>query len=316
VKVVVVGGGGGVGSSTAFNLLRLPGEHEVVLVDCRAEMVTSHVMDLEQVLELGGNGRVRGGPPEEALDADVVVVTAATPLTVNTSRLAYLTSNAEILRGFVDLLRGADRGAGVLLVVTNPVDPLCSWIQRRTGIERGRVLGYTLNDTLRLRTGIAKALGVEPGTVDAWAIGEHGDACVPLFDRVRVGGEPVTLTAAARAEAEEFLRTWYVRHVGLDSGRSSTWTSGLGVARMVAAIADDSGELLPASIVLDGEFGVSGVSLSVPVTLGRRGAARIEEWPLTREQAMAFEHGAEIVRVAAARVEAGLAPTGSAASPG
>jgi malate dehydrogenase len=313
VKVVVVGGGGGVGSSTAFNLLLLPGEHELVLVDCREEMVASHAMDLEQVLELGAEGRIRGGDPQDVVDADVVVVTAATALTVNTSRLAYLTANARIVAGLVELLERARPWPGVLVVVTNPVDPLCTWIERRTRIDRSRVLGYTLNDSLRLRTGIANALRVDPGTIEAWAIGEHGDACVPLFDRVRVAGEPVILTAAERAEAETFLRTWYVRHVALESGRSSTWTSGLGVARMVAAIADDSGELLPASVALEGEFGVAGVSISVPVRLGRHGA-RIEEWPLSKEERSAFERGAEIVRDATARVEAELPPVGSIAS--
>ncbi|MCR6679680.1 hypothetical protein NVV43_30135, partial [Escherichia marmotae] len=79
-------------------------------------------------------------------------------------------------------------------------------------------------------------LRLDPRTVDAWVLGEHGDACVPLFDRVRVGDGQVLLTPEVRAEAEEFLRTWYVRHVALDSGRSSTWTSGVGVAAMVDAV--------------------------------------------------------------------------------
>jgi malate dehydrogenase len=305
VKVAIFGGGGGVGSSTAFNLLLLPGDHDLVLVDCREEMVASHVMDLEQVLELGGSGSLRAGDPQDVLDADVAVVTAATPLALNTSRLEYLTSNAEIVGSFVDLLGEPGTWPGVLLVVTNPVDPLCMWIQRHSGVDRHRVLGYTLNDSLRLRTGIAKALRVDPGVVDAWVLGEHGDSCVPLFDRVRVAGEPVTLTAEVRAEAEEFLRTWYVRHVALDSGRSSTWTSGIGVARMVTAIATDAGELWPASVVLAGEYGVDGVALSVPVSLGRRGAA-IHEWTLTSEDQSAFQRSAASVREAAERVETAL----------
>lgn len=304
MTVAIFGGGGGVGSSTAFLLLH-PGAHDLVLVDRREEMVVSHVMDLEQVLELGGTGTVRGGDPHDVLDADVVVVTAATPLTVNTSRLEYLASNAELVGSLVDLLAGSESWPGVLVVVTNPVAPLCTWIQRWTGIERLRVLGYTLNDSLRLRTGIAKALRVEPGLVDAWVLGEHGDACVPLFDRVQVSNEPVTLTPEERDEAEEFLRTWYVRHVALDSGRSSTWTSGIGVARMVGAIAADAGELWPASVVLGGEYGVEGVALSVPVSLGRKGAL-IHEWPLSRGEQDAFERGAATVREATERVDAAL----------
>jgi malate dehydrogenase len=242
-----------------------------------------------------------------------VVVTASAPLTVNSSRLEYLTTNAEVLAGMVDLFEANAPWPGVLVVVTNPVDPLCTWIQARTGIDRGRVLGYTLNDSLRLRTGIARALGLDAGVVDAWVLGEHGDECVPLFDRVRVADELVELSLEQRAEAEEFLRSWYVRHVALDSGRSSTWTSGVGVARMVTAIAADAEELWPASIVLRGEYGVDGVALSVPTMLGRRGA-QIREWPLAADDRAAFQRGAAAVRDATRRIETRLgapAPRGS-----
>ena len=302
MKVTVFGGGGGVGSSTVFNLLLL-GPHELVVVDRRREMVASHVMDLEQVLELGAGGTVRGGNDEDLVDADVVVVTAATPLTVNASRLTYLEANARIVARLVELL-GDDWG-GVLVVVTNPVDPLCTWIHRRSGIDRARVLGYTLNDSLRLRTAIARALRVDAGSVDAWVVGEHGDACVPLFDRVLVGGEPVTIDPRERAAAEEFVRTWYVRHVALDSGRSSTWSTGIGVARLVQAIADDAQELWPASVVLAGEYGIDGVALTVPVTLGRQGA-RIHEWELTAEEQAGLERGAATVRAATERIDVAL----------
>jgi malate dehydrogenase len=307
MKVAIVGGGGGVGASTAFNLLLLPAGYEVVLVDCREEMATSHVLDLEQVLESGGSGSIRSGDLGDALDADVLVLTAAAPLTVNTSRLDHLVTNAEIVSGLVENLHGAEREAwpGIVIVVTNPVDPLCTLVQQLTGVERGRVLGYTLNDSLRLRTGIAKALGVDAGLVDAWVLGEHGDECVPLFDRIQVGGEPVTLASGERAGAEEFLRTWYVRHVALDSGRSSTWTSGLGVARTVHAIATDARELWPASVVLRGEYGVDGVALSVPVSLGRAGA-QIHEWELSAEERAAFGRAAAGVRRALERIEVEL----------
>ncbi|HLE99893.1 MAG TPA: hypothetical protein VI540_08345 [Gaiellaceae bacterium] len=303
MKVAILGGGGGVGSSTAFNLLRLGDPYEVVLADRRKEKVISHTMDLEQVLELGGTGTARAGVCEEALDADVVVVTASAPLTVNTSRLAYLHENAEIVGGIGDLLAQAgDSFEGVVIVVTNPVDPLCTLLHARAGLDRRRVLGYTLNDSLRLRTGIASALGVDAGSVDAWVLGEHGDACVPLFDRVQKDGAGVTLTASQRAEAEEFLRSWYVRHVALDSGRSSTWTSGLGIARMISAILRDSGDLWPASVVLAGEYGIDGVALSVPISLGREGAQRIHEWPLSSQEQAALAHASAVVREACEQI--------------
>ena len=183
-------------------------------------------------------------------------------------------------------------------MVTNPVDPLCTWLQRRRGLDRGRVLGYTANDSLRLRTAIADQLGVRSDTVDAWVLGEHGDHFVPMLDRVRVGGEPVALDAAQREAAERFVRGWYEQHVALDSGRSSTWTTGRGLARMVAALTGDDGELWPASVVLEGEYGVSGVALTVPVTLARGGVQQLDEWDLTGEQRAAMRAAGEAVREA------------------
>ena len=154
----------------------------------------------------------------------MLVVCASTALTANTSRDVYLQANAEIVDGIAERLTGWH---GVVVMVTNPVDPLTARLARALG-DRRRVVGYTLNDSLRLRTSIAGSLGVPARAVEAWVLGEHGDRAVPVFSRVRVDGEPVTLTASQRAEAADFVRNWYRRHVALDSGRSSTWTSGAG----------------------------------------------------------------------------------------
>lgn len=293
-KVVIVGGGGGVGASVAFNLLIGSGEFDVVMTDRRPEMALSHVLDLEQVLEQGARGTVRKGSDDDIPQADILVVTSSLPLTVNDSRMVYLEGNARIVTSVVDLL--PEHWPGVLLLVTNPVDPLCTLVQRRTGLDRHRVLGYTINDSLRLRTGIGRVLGVAPGRITAWSIGEHGPLTVHLWDRVQLDGAAVTLDQAQREQVEEFVANWYVRHVALDSGRSSTWTSGLGVARMVSALADGQAGIWPASVVLEGEYGISGVSLSVPVSLGPDGVAEIHEWELSAEQAARLRKAADYVR--------------------
>ena len=297
VKVTLVGGAGGVGAATAFNLVLMRGTDEIVLVDRRPEMITSHAMDFEQVLELSPGCSVRGGAAGDVRDADVVVLLSSTPLTVGTPRLEYLAKNALLADELAaELAAGYE---GTVVVVTNPVDPLVTRLQQRTGLDRRRILGYTVNDSLRLRTGLAHALGVPPGSVEAWVVGEHGDLSVPLFDRVRVDGVAVRPTHVQAAAAEEYFRSWYPRHVALDSGRSSTWTSGLGVARMVAAL-DGDGELWPASVVLDGEYGIEGVALTVPVTIGRGGAEQIHEWELGATDLTALHAAAELVRAAVA----------------
>jgi malate/lactate dehydrogenase len=297
VRVVIAGGGGGVGASVAFNLLLSVPPFEVVLLDSRRKMLLSHLWDLEQVLEQGATGSIREGSAGDVADADVLVVTASAPLTVNQSRMVYLEANAAILRPLLDLLAPAWKG--VLIIVTNPVDPLCTWAQQHTGIDRRRVLGYTLNDSLRVRTGAARALGVAPGSVQGWAVGEHGDLSVALLDRLEVDGDRAVLDPAQRAAVKQFMDGWYVRHVALDSGRSSTWTSGLGIARMVVTCTCGEDEVWPASMMLAGEYGIDGASLSVPVMLGPGGARSVVQWPLTDEQDAGLRAGADVVRAAA-----------------
>jgi malate/lactate dehydrogenase len=297
MKVAIAGGAGGVGSSLAFNLLLRPEPFDVAVIDRRPQKVLSHVMDLEQVLGLGGGRSIRAGDHDDLARADVVVVCASVPLTENTTRDVYLAGNAEIVAAIEERLQDWD---GVLIMVTNPVDALCT---RMTRLDRRRVLGYTLNDSLRLRTAIAAARGVEASAVEAWVLGEHGDRSVPIFSRVAIAGQPARLTPDERAAALEFVRTWYRRHVALDARRSSTWTSGAGVAQMVAALAG-GGEWV-ASIKLEGEYGIEGVSLGVPVTLGPGGVAAIHEWELEDEELAALHEAADVIRRAARRPPAG-----------
>jgi len=295
-RVAIVGGGGGVGASTAFNLLVRDAPYDVTLVDAARHMAVSHEMDLQHVLAQGASGSVAVGEVDAIADADVVVMCASVPLTHNRSRNVYLEGNVGVL----DELAGAFAGwDGVLLLVTNPVDPLTTWLVRRTGLPRERVLGYTLNDSLRLRSEIADRLGVPRTAVDAWMVGEHGDGAVPLWSRVRVEGRPVDVPLELREAILAELRDWYIRHVALDSGRSSTWTSGHGLARMVDAIVAGDGAPWPASVVLRGEYGLDGVAVSVPVSLGPGGVQAVHEWPLAADEHAALHAVAREIAAAA-----------------
>ena len=283
MKVAIIGGAGGIGSSVAFSLLRTNTPYEIVIIDNRPNMIVSHVMDLQDALSLGGARSVVGGEMSDAMDADIVVSSAAVPLTLNTSRDVYLQANADITGGIVDqLVEGGF--AGILILMTNPVDPLLTWVVKRTGWARERVLGYTLNDTQRFRTGISQALGVAPQRVSCWVVGEHGAGQVPVFSTITVDGAHVELTAEQRAIALDYADNWYVRHVALDSGRTSTWSSGIGGALMVEAIAHPSDKPFPVSVVLAGEYGLHGVSASSPSILGATGLVKVVEIPLDSQE--------------------------------
>lgn len=295
MKIAIIGAAGGIGSSVAYSLALNGAGDELVLVDRRADAVATHVWDLEQLRTRVRPFQVRAGSVADAVDADVVVLSAAAPPRKDSPRIEYLAENLAIARETGETLAAAPAWAGVLIVASNPVDPLVTELQRITGVDRHRVLGYTINDSLRLRYGIAEALGVEPHRVSAWVLGEHGDNCVPLFDRVTVDGTPVELDEAQRHAARDYLLGWYPRWVALGVPRTSTWTSGHGIASMVRAIATDSGEVWPSSVVLAGEYGITGTAVGVPVRLGRSGAGEVLEWSLGERTQQAMRESASYV---------------------
>jgi malate dehydrogenase len=298
MKVAIFGAAGGVGSAVAFNLLLSGGAFDVVLVDVRPHLLTSHLMDLREIVGLTGARAVRAGTAADARDADVVVLCASVPPRPDAPRSAYLHDNAAVVREIVDPLV-ASGWHGILFMVTNPVDALVTWVQHRTGLDRRRVIGYCLNDTLRLRTGVAQVLDLHPNRVDAWVLGQHGEAQVPLYSRIRVDGRTVALTDDQRRAVDQYIGTWFARHEALRAGRSSTWASGLGVARMVHAMASAAAQPWPASVTLDGEYGIRGVGLGVPAVLDRTGVRMVHDWPLNAEESAGLIGAAERIRAAA-----------------
>jgi len=296
---VLIGGAGGIGSSVAFNLLRTSTPYEIVIVDTRENMIVSHVMDLGDALSLGGAHAIRGGTLDDALDADIVVVSASVPLRLNASRDVFLQDNASLLTSIIDPLT-ASGWAGVFVLMTNPVDPLLTWILRRTGWDRLRVLGYTLNDTQRFRTGVATALGVSARSVRCTVVGEHGPGQVLVWESVTVDGITCDLDVEQRTIVRDYVDNWYVRHVALDSGRTSTWSSGLGGALMIEAITLGGDSAFPVSVVLEGEYGVASVSSSTPVLLGPAGIREIIEIPLSPSDTETFRETARHIEALAA----------------
>jgi malate/lactate dehydrogenase len=201
-----------------------------------------------------------------------------------------LAGGGTVRTGACDDVAGAD------IVVICAAAPLTENTSRAVYLRDNAAIVAGLAE--RLRDAIGAARAVPSAAVDAYVLGEHGDAAVPVFSRVAIHGAPVTLGAEERGAADEFVRTWYRRHVALDSRRSSTWTSGAGAAHMVAALRDGA-DLWPASVVLAGEYGISGAAVTVPVALGPCGVERVHEWELAPEELEALRAAAAAVRAAA-----------------
>jgi L-lactate dehydrogenase len=276
------GAAGAVGSATAFALAQ-GGARELVLADVAAPRLACLGMDLEMLRAALPGLRITLGGIEQLAACDVVVACAGVPHRDGAPRSAFFEQNAELLAPLADALAAGVGSCRTLVLVSNPVDALATWLQGRLG-ARIRVVGHSLNDTLRLRVAIGRVRDCDPTEVEAWSVGEHGPHAVPLLSRALVCGTPARLSAAERAQVLEEVRGWYARWQAYGTGTTSAWTSGWGVAALVRALYDGDSEPWPVSTLLRGSYDVEGVCLTVPALLAPDASARPLQWKLNPEE--------------------------------
>jgi malate dehydrogenase len=302
VKVSIIGAAGTVGSCTAFAIATQCQADELVMMDLNQNLVESHVMDIGTAATLTGNIEVRSGQDEDLAGSDVVIMTASAPYRFIKSRMELLGENLPIVQDAAKKIKRYCPDA-VVITATNPIDPLNYAMHLYSGLDRKRLIGYPFNDSIRFRMMAARALGVKYTQVEGIAIGEHGEHQVLLFSSLRVDGKPVTVDEdfkqSIRQEIPNILRSYE----SLGTGRTAGWTSAVGLAAVVSAIAGDSGQVLPCSVVLTGEYGYNGLSMSVPVILGREGVKQILEWELAPDEQEGLKRAADILKAAAQSIE-------------
>lgn len=296
MRICVIGAAGAVGSASAAELVGRMFVDELVLVDTDSARLAVLEMDLSLKSALAGSGtRVRAGEPAEAAKADLIVLAASVRHRDGVERMAFFAQNVALLDAVLSEL--PRRWSGVLVIATNPVDPLCTFAARRLG-PAATVLGYCLNDSLKLAEGVAIATGRVNSGITSWVLGEHGPHMVPLRERVRIDGHKVDLSQEQWTVAVDHLRTWYQRWQRHRTGTTSMWATGAGIARLITAFVTSEPSILPVCVRLSGQYGVDGVCLGAPVVLGD-GAYRIEEWLLTAQQRHEIRVAAQVVASAA-----------------
>ncbi len=280
--VGIHGAAGAVGAATAFALAQ-GGARRLVLADAATARLACLAMDLEMLRAVLPGLRVQVGGVDELAACDVVIACAGAPHRDGAPRNAFFEQNAAILAPLADALAVAESTCRTLVLVSNPVDALATWLQARLG-ARMRVVGHTLNDTLRLRVAIAHVRGCDPADVEAWSVGEHGPHAVPLLSRALVRGVPARLSKAERSWVRAEVEGWYARWQAHGTGTTSAWTSGWGAAALVRALCDGDPRPWPVSTLLRGSYDVEGVCLTVPALLAPEAAPRPLQWRLAADE--------------------------------
>jgi len=274
IKIAILGAAGTLGSCTAYRLAVDGLADELVMIDVNRNMLKSHVWDIETAVTGMQDINIREGDDEDLADSDIVINNAGAPWRVVASRMEKLHENMTIIKDIAHKIKTFCPGA-VVITSTNPVDPLNIAMQRYSGLDRQKLLGYTLNDCTRFKCLAAKALNSSSTRVQGTVIGEHGNHAVLLFSTLRIDGHPAELDDATKTQIRSDHQNVLKNSIRLGTGWTSGWTSSVGLATIVSALTGRTGDPLPCSVILEGEYGASGISMSVPVKLEPEGIKEI-----------------------------------------
>lgn len=297
-KVTVVGAG--MVGGTVAQTLALRDYADVVLVDIVEGLPQGKALDLAQAgTLLGYDTQLTGANGyEETANSDVVVITSGIARKPGMTRDDLLKTNMGIVGSVTDQVVAASPNA-IIIVVSNPLDAMCHVAFERAGLPRERVIGMAgVLDSARFKLFIAQELDVSIADVTATVLGGHGDTMVPLSRYSTVAGVPITeLLPADRVTAlEERTANGGAEIVGLLKTSSAYYAPGASVVEMVDAILLDKKRVLPCSVLLEGEYGITGTYVGVPCKLGAAGLEQIIELKLTDAETAQLKSSASAVQ--------------------
>ncbi len=291
---IVVIGSGAVGSTTAYTLLLRERMNELVLIDARSDKAQGDALDMNHGIPFTRSANIWFGSYEDCRGADIIIVTAGAAQRPGESRQDLLVRNAAIFRDIITNVTHYNQ-EGILLIATNPVDVLSYVTWKIAGWPKERVIGSgTLLDSARLRYLIGNELGVDPRSVHAHVIGEHGDTELPVWSRANIAGVPVELTPDRQDDL--FKETRDAAYQIIAAKGATYYAIALALDRICAAILGDEHSVLNVSTYVDGYLGIKDVYLGLPCVIGRWGIERTIDLAPNDEELSLLRHSADVLR--------------------
>jgi len=302
-KVAIVGTGL-VGSSTGFSLITQGVCEEIVMIDVNGEKARGEAMDLSHCIEyLEHNTRVKAGSYQDCSDADAVIITAGPPPKPGQSRADTLDASARIMESIVTPIMKSGFN-GHFIIISNPVDTMAYYVWKLSGLPKSHVIGTgTSVDSARLKYFIANMFQIDPRSVQAYSMGEHGDSQVVPWSHVYIGGKPF---AKVISDNKDRVGNVDLDKLTLDTAqagwevfnRKGTTYYGIATAAVgiIKAIFNDENKIIPVSTLLEGEFGVYDVFAGVPVVLNKDGVKELVEIEMTQREKEKFNQSIETIK--------------------
>ena len=308
---VAIVGAGNVGATFAYTLLLSGLAPEIVLIDVNRERAEGEAMDLNHSVPFASPATVWAGDYSDCAGAAATIITAGVAQRPGETRLELARRNVAIVRQVVPQVAAANP-EGVVVVATNPVDVLTHEAWRSSGLPPNRVIGSgTMLDTARFRYLLSEHFGVDPRSVHAWIVGEHGDSEVPVWSLANIAGMRLAEFAAVQglpfdstAMEDIFRQTRDAAYRIIERKGATYYAIGVALLRLLEAITRDQDTVLSVSSRITEYYGVGDVSFSLPTVINRSGVARVLRLRLDEREAEGLQQSAAVLAATIRDVEA------------
>ncbi len=310
MKIAVLGATGSIGSPTSYYLAVQKLADEILMIGGKRQNVLQQLeMDIATAVS-SFDVVVRAGDYEDLPGTDIVINAAAPHAKV------VLADRNEMLRPNITHVRDITLkikqhcADAIIINVNNPIEPL-NYVSYLAGeFDRKKVIGYSANDSFRFRELIAAEYGVKTSQVEGLVIGEHGSTQVLLFSSVRIDGKPVVADEQTKKRIKGEIPKIFRKLEDLKAGRTAGYTCAVGIAATVKAIKDDTGQMLPCSVILRGEYGYDNLSMTVPAIVGKEGIKDVQQWRIAPDEEAELAISAATIQSSTAIVEEILGKAG------
>lgn len=301
-KVAIIGSGM-VGSSTAFAMALNQLASEIVMIDVNKERAMGEAMDISHALPFLGQMTVRAGDYEDCVDCDVIVITAGLARKPGETRLDLAAKNVPLARSITENVMKY-YNQGVLLVVSNPVDVLTYMIQKWSGLPNGRVLGTgTSLDSLRFRYLLSEKLKIDVKNIHGYMIGEHGDSMLPMWSATHIAGKEISeycsVPGSGFSEDDKPLIVEETKRAGAETIKykgATYYAIAVVVNTLLETLLKNQNTIRTVSSVLQGQYGLDEVALSLPAVVNSSGVREILDLKITPEEMSGLKKSADQIK--------------------
>jgi L-lactate dehydrogenase len=302
MKVAIIGAGN-VGATIAYSLVARKSVNAISLIDINADRALGEALDISHGLSISGKIEMKAEGYEGIADADLIVMTAGRPRKPDETRLDLTKGNVQITESILEEIKKHYNGRSLILVVANPMDVLTYVTLKRMGIDKSRVFGSgTVLDSARFRYLLSKRFNIDPASIHAEIIGEHGDSCVPVWSMATLGQTLVLLYPSAEkaltAEEQEDIHQQIItsgKEVIKRKG-ATYYAVSLSVTRIIEAIARNSDRILSVSTLIEGNYGIGDVCLSLPCIVNASGVREIMPLKLSADETEKLRASARVLK--------------------